>query len=493
MKRNSRVLSFSGIKQINRSRLAPIIILFSLITAYVLFFSVISIDEHNRFHTKSFDLGIFDQAIWQYSRFSIPFNTVRGLNILGDHFTLINAIISPLYWFIDDVRALLVLQTLVLAAAAIPLYFIGKYFLKNQWIPLVFCFTYLLFPAIQHANFLDYHPEVFVPLFVLSSFYFIMRGHEWLYFLFFFLTLFVKEEIALTTFLMGIYIYFKHDKKIGILTSAFSLLWFILVIKGFIPLFNDAGFMYTDRGLGNFGNNPLEILLGFLNPKILFHVLFNHENAEYTWQLFSPVGFLALLNLFTLIIAASLWTNLTSAWPYAHSIHYHYVLPIVPFIFISSIIGFSRFKKRKIVAYSLLFILIISSLISNNYLAPYYASMKNHKIIADKLRNFNVLPENEEQIYYMMSLIPKNASVSASYTIVPHLTHRDKIYDFTNPFKAQYWGNFKEGYPPEYVDYLLLSKTQIIEQNLILQPLMENNTYKEIYESESFKLLKKQS
>jgi hypothetical protein len=88
----------------------------------------------------------------------------------------------------------------------------------------------------------------------------------------------------------------------------------------------------------------------------------------------------------------------------------------------------------------------------------------------------------------MINKIPPNASVSASYVVVPHLTHRDKIYDFPNPFKSCNWGSGKDDPPLEYVDYLLLSKEHIAEYNSILQPLIENKTYQVLIRSVDFTL-----
>lgn len=491
MSKRFYVLSSSTVKKTGISSLTPIVILSVFIILYVLFFSILSIDRHNRFQSLAFDLGIFDQAIWQFSTFSTPFNTVRGLHILGDHFTIINALISPIYWFIDDVRALLVLQTIVLAAAAIPLFLIAKHYFKNKWIPLIFCFSYLLFPALHYVNLEDYHTESFAPLLILFAFYFIIKGKRWPYIIAFLLTLTIKEEIALTMFLTGFYIYFKHDKKLGIFTSLFSLLWFILVIKVFIPYFLAGNYIFTDRGVGNFGSSPVDIILGMLNPKILFPVLFNQTNATYMWELFSPIGFLALLNPPTLIISASLLSSLIVAWPYAHGIHYHYVTPIIPLIFISLIIGIARFKKWRRVTYSLLSILIVSSFVANYNIAPYDTTIKNYEHIMGKFKNFGILSENEAQIYDLITLIPKGASVSATHDMVPHLTHRTKIYNFPNPFKAHYWGNLKEEPPLEYVDYLLLSKGGIKDNNEILQPLIENGTYQFVGESANIELFER--
>ncbi|HTN80980.1 MAG TPA: DUF2079 domain-containing protein, partial [Acidimicrobiales bacterium] len=51
-----------------------------------------------RFATFSFDLGIYDQAVWLLSRFHDPFVTVRGLEFFGHHVNPILLLFVPFYW-----------------------------------------------------------------------------------------------------------------------------------------------------------------------------------------------------------------------------------------------------------------------------------------------------------------------------------------------------------------------------------------------------------
>ena len=39
-----------------------------------------------------------------------------------------------------------------------------------------------------------------------------------------------------------------------------------------------------------------------------------------------------------------------------------------------------------------------------------------------------------------IALVPKNASVSATYDIDSHMTHRVLIYEYPNPWVVAYWG-----------------------------------------------------
>ncbi len=40
-----------------------------------------------------------------------------------------------------------------------------------------------------------------------------------------------------------------------------------------------------------------------------------------------------------------------------------------------------------------------------------------------------------------LTLVPADASVTATYQLLPHLSHREQIYDWPNPFVPAYWGN----------------------------------------------------
>jgi len=453
---------------------------------YTIFFSILSIDRHNKLETSAFDLGINDQAIWQFAHFHTPFNTVRGLHTFGDHFTLINAMTSPLYWFANDVRILLIFQSLVFAAGAVPLYLIAREYLKNQYLPLIFCFAYLMFPALHYVNLEDYHPEVFIPFFLLTAFYFIIRKRQWPYLLFLFLTLSCKEEVALTTFMLGIYVYFTFDKKTGIFTSLFSFAWFMTVVNIIGPYFNGHEYLYSGRLWTNYGEKPMEIFLNFINPGKMLPVIFSAANGKFVWELFAPVGFLCWLNPATMIIAASFWLNLIISWPYAHNIYYHHVIPIIPLVFISLAAGISRYQDEKIVFPLLIALLIVSTLASNRFIAPHESSIRNYRHIINNINNFGKYTPKAAQLRMLMDKIPPDASVSASFMVVPHLTHRDKIYDFPNPFKSNNWGNGKDNPPLEYVDFLLLTRNHMLEHNAVIQPLIEKKIYQTAFISEHF-------
>ena len=75
-----------------------------------------------------------------------------------------------------------------------------------------------------------------------------------------------------------------------------------------------------------------------------------------------------------------------------------------------------------------------------------------------------------ESLRKALSLIPADASVTASYQLLPHLSHRREVYDWPNPFWAAVWGNDDCAHLPDptTVDYVVLDLTQVGENNQAL-------------------------
>jgi len=115
----------------------------------------------------AFDLGIFDQGLWLLSRGETPFVTLRGLHLFGDHASWIMLLLVPLYWVWSDVRALVLLTVLALAAPAPLLYGIGRKEGLTEGSAAALAVAYLLHPVAAWNTWDNFHPEVLaVPLLV---------------------------------------------------------------------------------------------------------------------------------------------------------------------------------------------------------------------------------------------------------------------------------------------------------------------------------------
>ena len=210
----------------------PVILLLLAVAAYAVYFSWLTITRYAAFEARALDMGNLDQAIWNTARgnwFHLT-NQPGTVNRLSLHVEPILVPISWLYWLYDGPPALLVLQAVVVALGALPLYALARRKQLSPWAALVLAAAYLLHPSIQAANWLEFHPVTLVPTFLMAAFYFLVAGRTGWYALFAVLAASCKEEIALLVFMLGLYAALAlrpgaRWARLGALTMALSLLW----------------------------------------------------------------------------------------------------------------------------------------------------------------------------------------------------------------------------------------------------------------------------
>jgi len=150
-----------------------------MIAAYFIVFSLFSIARHYTFQTSAFDLGIFQQALWNSLNGNLFYETPDLYNnptgsFLGVHFSAIMFLLVPIYAIHSGPETLLVLQSLVIALAALPLYKLASHILRTKFRGLSIAAIYLLYFPIHLLNSYDFHLEAFLPLFIFSFSYFLV-------------------------------------------------------------------------------------------------------------------------------------------------------------------------------------------------------------------------------------------------------------------------------------------------------------------------------
>lgn len=132
-------------------------LLIVLVLLYAVGFSILSIRPHTAQRTNMADLGQIDLAIWNTSQGHFV-QEVKGEAVstrLTDHVEPIFLAVGLVFRLWDDVRALLILQTLALALGAFPVCWLARDLIGSAAqvtsraagaFGLLFAFTYLMFP-----------------------------------------------------------------------------------------------------------------------------------------------------------------------------------------------------------------------------------------------------------------------------------------------------------------------------------------------------------
>jgi len=336
---------------LNRSRLA-LGLVWLLIWLYVLGFGTLSILKHEAFQTYAADLGNMDQPIW---------NTLHGRFLeetkndgsqgprLTDHFEPMFALVSLSFLIYDDVKAILILQTVVIALGALPVFWLARDELESEAAGLVFAAVYLLFPALHAANMTEFHavPLAVSPL--LFAFHY-TREKDWpKAWLFAILAMSAKEEISLLVFMLGLYALLvpknkKREKLMGGLLALVSLAWFGVATFVIIPHFRmTAETIYTQRYTSLGGSFKGIILTLLTKPWVVVGLLLSGPRLAYLGGLLASVGFLSIFDPPTLLLSAPIYlANALSDYPLMYSGELHYSAPVVPFFVVSAIYGARR-------------------------------------------------------------------------------------------------------------------------------------------------------
>ncbi|MEW5957225.1 MAG: DUF2079 domain-containing protein [Chloroflexota bacterium] len=204
----------------------PLVLLALLILAYALYFSWYTLNRHNTLNSYAADLSLIDQPMWNTGRGPGGFMELtwgdRQQPRLAEHFEPILVPLALLFFIWDDVRILLIAQSLALALGAIPVFWIARqqfsmnneqFSINNEqlsiidnhatrntqhtkypetqtkksklacWSALIFAAAYLLSPHLQAANIADFHADPFVVTPLLFAFWYAgQRRWGWMWF-----------------------------------------------------------------------------------------------------------------------------------------------------------------------------------------------------------------------------------------------------------------------------------------------------------------------
>ncbi len=309
--------------------------------------------RYDTFKATAFDLGNMDQVLWNTIH-GRPFQfTNQAIDWYGPptrlaiHFEPIILPLSLLYLFHADPRILLVFQTLVLVAGALPVFLLTRKYLP-EWPLLAACMAvaYLLSPALLGLNIFDFHPvSLATPLLLYAMLALAYKRHVW-FLIACVLAAACKEDIPLTIAMLGILVIWHHKSpRLGTVLILGGLLWsflaFFVIIPHFYPGAQHNNYWYRYESLGS---SPRAAVLNLLlHPWLLFAPFITFDRLFYLAGLLRSTGFLALLAPeWVLPALPGLAVNMLSGDPLLYSGVYHYNATIIPFVMLAAIHGTRR-------------------------------------------------------------------------------------------------------------------------------------------------------
>jgi uncharacterized membrane protein len=387
----------------------------ALVAAFAAAYALVGLFKHWHFDSSAYDLGIFDQVIWQLSRFEAPTSSLKGhTNIFGDHFHPIIALLAPVYWIAPRVEALIVAQSVLLAVSIVPVFAFARRRLPMGQATVI-AIVYGLFWGIQRTAWFDFHELAFAPLLIgivinaidLRRWRVLWIGCAALWL--------VKEDMIPFVAGVGAWVFLFVDRRRGLLLGAVSLLMFATVMLVVIPAFGQGAWNYGGAFERLRAEPWMAPIIAVTPARKLYTVLL--------WL--APFMLLPLGSRWSLLAVVVGLERLLSDAPTHWGYVTHYSAPLAPILAAGAADTLSRIRTgagnagpwKWIVPTLLTLMVAASATVPGHQPVLRLFAAKHYRDVPDRAAATEALAQ-----------IPADASVVAQAALVPHLSHRDRIY-----------------------------------------------------------------
>jgi len=428
----------------------PSLLLGAATLGYIGYFSYYTVAFHVSVRT-GYDTSIYDNLVWNLVHGGPFFKSSSRFGPVGGHFgvhaELFAYVLAPFYAVYPRAHTLLVAQSVLIGAAAWPLYCFARRHV-GEWFALAVAVVYLLHPAVHGANIFEFH---FLPLgvvFLWAALHFLETHRDVLATVAIALTLSVREDVATWVLVLGVSLALTGTRpRAGLIVAAVGGLYFVLMKFVIMPRFSGAeSFTFIYRALVPPGEEgPGAVLRTMLtNPAFTLTQVMDEFKLIYALQLLVPLFFLPLKRPIFLVLAAPMlfFLFLSTRYGAVVSVQFQYGMHAVVFMFVGVVWALERtLEIPRTRARTAAVIGMLAAAIPISY--QFGAVLQQNTAYAGPIRfRFGVDPEGarrRDSIAKLLALVPPRAKVAASGFVTPQVTNRPDAYNLTvGVFDAEY-------------------------------------------------------
>ena len=388
-------------------------------TTYAVVFAALAAREHRTFETGRFDLGNMVQAVWSTAEgdlLEVTDLTGDQVSRLGAHADPILAAFAPLWWVWPSPTSLLVVQAVVIALGALPVFWLAGKHLGSPRNAAFFAVAYLAYPPIQWLALDEFHAVALACPLLLFAIWYLDEDRVLAALPFLAVAALTKEEIPLAIAGIGAWYAIsrrRHATGAAIAAAGLALgaAYFTLVIPHFRSGESSAFYERYDA----VGGSPGGIVKNaFTDPLVIAEALTEGRDLTYLLELGLPLLGLFLASPLVLIGALpELGANLLSDVSTQTSIEFHYTAPIVPFLVAGTVFAAARFPR-------LAPFVLLATLVGAVALGPF----RHGELRPDRISAHDRVAQRA------VELIPGDAAVSSTNGLGAHLSARRRILSF---------------------------------------------------------------
>lgn len=383
--------------------------------------------------TALWDLGFFDQVLWNTAFADYMVTSVRGgLHVYVEHFKPILILIAQLYKLVPSIYALFAAGACLAALSFFGLYRVARQITLNHATALTFAICLFFFAPLRNGINFPFHSQTLADPFLLFGFYFLLRTRFLPAALFLLLAMMCKQNIILAVLGIGAFaVYRRMPGGWGIVLGALLYLSFYL---GFI----EPNYRYEHHSRDKWTffsyllSGNLEGWKRLLEPNPV--VFLARVTGPFLFLTFFCRGWVLLLGPLLLMHFLSSYEGLrnTSA---------HYTAGLNALVMISSVYGFARLHEKIKPLWGKVSALSRSpfspALVMRGALFVSCAFFFSFPQLFDVQRHMAYASRQDYQdARKIIAAIPSEYAVLTTERFAPHLSHRRYLYVFFTMFEG---------------------------------------------------------
>ena len=387
--------------------------------AYALGFGTLAALEHRAFETGRFDLGNMVQAVWSTAHgHPLEITDLGGnqINRLGAHVDPLLAGFAPLWWVWPSPTMLLVVQAVMLALGALPVYWLARKHLASERMAALFGLAYLVYPPVQWLALDEFHPLALACPLLLYGVWYLDEDRVPAALAFLGVAALTKEEVPLVIAGIGVWYAISHRRTaVGAALAAGGLALTAFSLAVVMPHFRGGEAPEFYERYDAVGGSLAGIVRTTLtDPLTLIQAVIEGRDLAYILQLGLPLAGMFLAAPLILVAALpELGANLLSDVSTQTSIEFHYTAPIIPFLVAGTVFGVARFPRLTPLP-------LVSVVLGAILLGPLWAG----ELAPDRMS------AHDRVAARAVELIPSRVAVSSTNGLGAHLSARRRVFSF---------------------------------------------------------------
>lgn len=440
----TRWLGSFALVRTGRAHWIPGVLVGVMTAGLALHFAYYTILNHYLLLTHSWDLAIFDNMFWNLIRgkwFKASPDLGRTGSHIQYHANFVAYLLTPFYALRQKADTLLVIQAVIVAGGAVPVYLIAKRRLDSAWYGAVLAYAYCVHGPLHGPVFYDFHFLTLAPFFIGWVLYFYERERLAPLIVTFAIAILLREDQSATLAMAALFFLLSGKRpRWALIGGAVSAVMFVVIKFGIMPLHRSTEdkqtFVWIFRGLLPEGEYSFGAVLKTVvtNPMYTAKWLMDTDKIIYALQALGPVLLLPFRNRRTwmLFVPASIFTLLATQYKPVYQSEFQYTANWSGYLFFATAVCLSEWRNQKY-GKQRIGAAVCALAVTATAFSYQFGSLFQHNTFKGGFHQVqyewnDAAKKRLADLYSLAELIPPNASVAATELEAPHVSNREDCF-----------------------------------------------------------------